>query len=164
MNGALIVFVTFVFGLLALVLWNKMRTRGKIWCFFGRDDKSLLPSLCGLKYGFVMFQGRAYRVYPDFVRVARFPSGWPFFLQEIVPTLLYDEDNAIPRDWVNPHRKVEVRSMELYDALDENWLRKLVHETSAAEGVGMRFNWRKALPFILIAVGILGLIAMFLLR
>lgn len=165
MSGLLTSVITFVFGLLVIIVWNKMRTRGKIWCFFARKDKSLLPRLRKLEYDFIEFNNRAYDVYPDLVRVARFPPGWPFLFQELVPTLLYDEEDAIPRDWRDPKRVVQVRAMELKAALEENWVRKLVHEAAVAEAGGVsRFNWRRALPFVLLIAGILALVALFIFR
>jgi hypothetical protein len=136
-------------------MWNRQRVKGRLLCIITRKDKSVDVRLCELRNDFVISGDRAYDVYPDFVRVGKFPMGWPAFLQELVPVALYDEEDAIPLDWVSLDNRLE-RSMELRAALDENWLRKLVQE-AAAEG-GMRFNWRKVLPILLIGIGLIGLV------
>jgi len=139
----------------ALMAYNKVRVKGKMLCFFARKDRSVVGALCELRESFVIWGGRAYDVYPAFVRVCRFPQGWPSMLQELVPAALYDEEDALPKDWVTLSTPAE-GSLSLRAALDEVWMKKLVAE-SAAEG-SFRFNWRKALPLLLVAIGILGLV------
>jgi hypothetical protein len=155
LQGPMVMVVTFIVGMMFLVLWNKMRTRGKMWCLFVRKDKSLVPSLCRLASDFVIYKDRAYDVYPDYVRVARYPSGWPWFMQELVPASLYDEEDAVPLDWINIDKRLE-RSMQLRAALEENWVKKLVQE-SATEGKS-GINWKKLFPILLIAAGVIGLL------
>jgi len=150
--------LTLIITLLILIGWNKIRVRGKMLCTFVRDDKSVEDKLCRLQDDFVIDCNLAYDIYPDFVRVKRFPSGWPWILQEIVPAALYDEGDAVPLDWVNLGNRLE-SAMNLKSALDENWIRKLVQET-AAEGGGFRINWRKIFPIILIVIGAIGLISL----
>ena len=53
--------------------------------------------------------------------------------------------------------------MNLRSALEENWVRKLVHE-AATEGAGFKINWRKVIPIALIAIGVIGLVSLLLLR
>lgn len=156
MTGLVVAIIFAIFMPFALIMWNRQRVKGKMLCLFCRDDKSLLLKLCELRDDWVIFGTRAYDVYPDYVRITRFPAGWPAFLQELVPCALYDEEIGVPMNWVNLE-KIEVRSMELRAALDENWLRKLVEET-AREGAGFRINWRKYLPIGLIIIGVLGLV------
>lgn len=155
MSGALALLITVIFGLAGIVFWNKSRIKGKMLCYFVRKDKSLVGKLCELKDDFVIFGRRAYDVYPDFVRVARFPMGWPSILQELVPCALYDEEDAIPLDWINLDNRLE-RAMELKAALDENWLRKLVQEAAAVGGLAI--NWRRIFPLVLIGIGVVGLL------
>jgi len=147
---------------LFLIAWNRQRVKGKLLCYFNKKDKSLLPKLCELVSNFVIFEDRAYEVYPDFVRLTRFPMGWPAMLQELVPTLLYDEEDAIPLDWINLSNRLE-SSMNLRSALEENWVKKLVHE-AATEGSGTKLNWRKILPIALIGIGVVGLIILLFMR
>lgn len=144
-----------------VIFWNKMRCKGKILGCFARKDKSLDLKLCLLKSSFVIYGDRAYDVYPDYVRVMRFPSGWPSVLQEIVPCGLWDEEDAIQKDWVTLEPPRE-GSLSLRAALDENWIKKLVAE-AAAEG-GFKLNWRKLLPIALMAIGVLGLVSILMMR
>ncbi len=139
-----------------VILWNRQRVKGKILCYFVRKDKSVLGRLCEVRSDFIVFGDRAYDIYPDLVRVARYPMGWPAMFQELVPSALYDEEDAIPLDWINLSQRKE-SSMNLKSALDENWIKKLVHE-SASEGGGFKINWRKVIPIALVLLGGLGLI------
>lgn len=145
-----------------MIFWNRQRIKGKLLCFIVKNDKSVLPKLCELRDNFVIFANRGYEVYPDFVRLCRYPMGWPSFLQELVPTMLLDEDDRVPLDWITIGDR-QGSSMELKSALDDNWVRKLVAEASRESGVA-GINWRKVLPYLLIGVGIIGLIAMFALK
>lgn len=159
--GVLALIITFLIPFM-VILWNRQRVKGKILCYFVRKDKSVLGKLCELRSDFVVFQDRAYELYPDLVRVARFPMGWPAMFQELVPCVLYDEEDAIPLDWIRLDNRLE-RAMNLKSALDENWIKKLVHE-AAAEGAGFRINWRKAIPIAMILLGGIGLISMLAMR
>jgi len=159
--GVFVLVITIIF-LLLLIAWNRQRVKGRMLCYFVKKDKSLVPKLCELQSDFVIFEDRAYDVYPDFVRITRFPMGWPAFLQELVPSVLYDEEDAIPLDWIGLDNRLE-RSMNLRSALEENWVRKLVHE-AATEGQGTRLNWRKILPIALMAIGVIGLVVLLMMR
>ena len=163
MSGPVLLLVVMVLVPFFVIVWNKMRVKGKILCFFLRKDKSLLPKLCKLESDFVVFVDRAYDIYPDFVRVTRFPAGWPTPLQEVVPTMLYDEEDAIPLDWINLDNRLE-RAMELKAALDENFFKRLVTETTKELSGGALGSWKKYLPFILVGVGVVGLVVLLVLR
>ncbi len=158
----LVIAVTFIMPVM-IIMWNRQRVKGKMLCCFVRKDKSVVFKLCQLKGAFVIWnQGmfsRQYDVYPDMVRLARFPQGWPAMLQELVPSALYDEDDAIPKDWIEMEAPKE-GSMRLHAAMEERWVQKVTHEVSAPEA-GVGFNWKRALPILLIGIGVLGL--MFLL-
>ena len=154
-TGPLLLLITILLLPAFLIIWNRQRCKGKMLCFMLRKDKSLDVSLCKLWNDFVIYHDRAFDVYPDFVRLARFPMGWPSALQELVPSALYLEEDAIPLDWINLDDR-KVRSMELRSSLDENFFRKMIHETTY-EGGGISFNWRRALPFVLIALALLAL-------
>ncbi len=161
MNSLAVMFFLSVLLPVGLIAWNKSRIRGKMLCYFARKDRSVVGSLCELRDAFVIWGSRAYDVYPAYVRISRFPMGWPSMLQELVPTALYDEEDALPKDWVTLDTPKE-GSLSLRAALDEVWLKKLVAE-SAAEG-GLRINWRKIFPLILLGIGILGLISILILN
>jgi len=158
MNGPVVLVIMMVMMPFLIILWNRQRCKGKLLCFFVRKDKSLLQKLCLLKSAFVIWEDRAYDVYPDFVRICRFPMGWPAFLQELVPACLYDEEDAVPKDWITLEAPKE-GSMKLRAALGENLIKKLVAE-AAAEGGGVKINWRRILPIGIIIIGIIGLVVL----
>ena len=158
MNAGVLALIVTVMLPFMVILWNRQRVKGKILCYIVRKDKSIVGKLCELRSDFVIFEDRAYEIYPDLVRVAKFPMGWPAMFQELVPCALYDEEDAIPLDWIRLDNRLE-RSMNLRSALDENWIKKLVHE-AATEGAGFRINWRKVIPITLIILAGIGLIAL----
>ena len=162
MNPAIIAVLVTIMIPFMIIVYNRQRVKGKVLCYFVRKDKSVLGKLCVMKSDFIVYEDRAYDVYPDFVRVAKFPMGWPAFLQELLPCCLYDEEDAIPLDWVNLGHRLE-SSMELKAALDENWMKKLVHE-AAVEGNGFAFNWRRILPIALVVIGVGGLVVILAMR
>ena len=159
MDGPILMLAMVMVVPLFLVFWNKRRIKGKVLGFFARKDKSIVWDLCELRDAFVIWGNRAYDLYPGRIRVAKFPAGWPSFLQEIVPAILYDEDDAIPMDWVALKSPGDMNnSMELRSALDQNWIRKWVEETAKTGETSLGFNWRKVFPIILMVVGGIGLI------
>ena len=159
MNAGVLVLIVTVMVPLFVIAWNRSRVKGRMLCYFIKKDKSLVGKLCQLQSDFVIYEDRAYDVYPDFIRITRFPMGWPAMLQELVPSALYDEEDAIPLDWIDLDNRLE-RSMNLRSALEENWVRKLVHEAATEGGGGFKLNWRKILPIGLIAIGIIGLVVL----
>ena len=160
-GGTLAIFLTILIPFIVIV-WNKMRCRGRILGYFARKDKSLDGRLCVLRDSFVIYGNRAFDLYPDYIRIVRFPMGWPAIFQEPMPCGLWDEEDALQKDWITLQPPSE-GSLSLRAALDENWIRKLVQEASA-EGSGFKFNWRKAAPIALVGVGILGLVAILMMR
>lgn len=158
MNPGAFALVLTVVGPLLILLWNRQRVKGKMLCVVVKGDKSVVMKLCILMHDFVIYEDRAYDIYPDFVRLTRFPMGWPAMFQELVPTALYNEVDAVPLDWIELDNRLE-SSMNLKSALEENWIRKLVHE-AATEGAGFKLNWRKILPIGLMVLGAIGLVVL----
>lgn len=160
--GPIIMVLVLTFGMVFLLFWNKKRAKGKVYGFFLSGEVMLKPSLCPCEESFVFYRGRAYDFYPSRVRFVGFPSGFPSILQESVPALLYDIENAIPLDWKNPpvQNDARLRSMNVKSALMENMLRKMVEEASREPGTigGSRINWKKILPIMLVVGGIIGFI------
>lgn len=153
--GVVALLVTFMVPGL-LIIGNKVRCAGKIYGHFAKKDKSLDTKLCKLASSFVIYEDRAFDLYPDYVRLTRYPAGWPKPFQELVPCALWDEEDAVQKDWITLEPPKE-GSLSLRAALDENWIKKLVAE-SASEG-STRFNWRKVLPIALLIIGGLGLVS-----
>lgn len=163
MNLGVFTLIIAIMAPLLLIAWNRSRVKGKILCVIVRKDRSTVMKLCELKNDFVIFEERAYDVYPDFVRLTRFPMGWPAMFQELVPSALYDEEDAVPLNWIDLDNRLE-RAMNLRSALEENWIRKLVHEAATEGTGGFKLNWRKILPIALIVIGAIGLVIMFVIK
>lgn len=161
MSGPIILLAAILISPVILIYMIRQRVRGKMLCYFIKKDRSVEASLCELRDDFVIWKNRAYDVYPDLVRLTKWPSGpmIPAFLQELVPTCLYLEEDAVPLDWVTLDKRL-VRAMELKSALDENFFRKMIHETTYEEK--SPFNWRKVLVWVLAVAGIGLLVLLFL--
>lgn len=160
--GPMVMLLMFVILPAFLIFWNKRRIKGKMLCLFLQGDIYMKPMLCEYRDEFVFYQSKAYDIYPQRVRLTRFPAGWPSILQEIVPTALYDVANGIPLNWndLPDQRDARLRAMNIKSALAENAIRKLVQEAATEGGPigGFRFNWRKVLPIMLIVGAVIGLI------
>lgn len=157
MNGPIILALVLIMFPAFLMFWNKARVKGKMLCFMLREDNTVKIALCHLQDAFVIYNNLAYDIYPKVIRLTAFPQGWPKFLQENVPAALYDEKDGCPLDWITMGKR-EIRSMEIRQALDENWLRKLVKEAANDGQGGIKFNFKKILPFLLIGVGLIGIV------
>jgi len=162
-TGPIILLLVIVVLPVGIILWTRQRVKGKVLGAIVRKDKSVLFKLLELRDDFVIWENRAYELFPALVRIALFPIGFPRFLQEIVPTVLLDEEDRLPLDWVNIDNR-EGSAMELKAALEENWVRKLVQEAAAESGSGFQFNLKKMLPIGIILLGVIGLGVMLFLR
>jgi len=154
-------FLVLVIGVVFMIFWNKKRIRGKMLCFFLRGDLYVNSALCEYQDDFVFYNGKAYDIYPDRVRLIRFPAGFPDMLRETIPSALYDVANGIPLDWKNPPTQTDakLRSMNIKSALMENKIRQMVDEATRESSGGSGINWKKILPILLVVGGIIGFIA-----
>ena len=156
MAGIIVVIIMVFLVPVVVVLMNKRKVAGKMLCVMLKEDKSVDFRMCKLFRNFVFYGDRAYEVYPNRVRVTRFPSGWPSMLQELVPSSLFDEKDAIPLDWIWLTERYE-SAMKLRASIDENIYRTMA-QVQVSETGRPSFNLKKALPFVLLAVGVIGLI------
>jgi len=160
--GPIAMFLVLVIGAVALIFWNKKRIKGKILCSFLSGDIYLKTALCEYQESFVLYDGKAYDLYPDRLRITRFPSGFPDIFRETLPAALYDVANGIPLDWKNPPTQsdAKLRSMNIKSALMENKIRQMVDEATreSSSGGGGKINWRKILPIMLVVGGVIGFI------
>ena len=160
--GPIAMLLILVIGATALIFWNKKRIKGKILCFFLSGDVYVKSALCEYQDDFVFYNEKAYDLYPDRVRLTRFPAGFPDILRETVPAALYDIGNGIPLDWKNPPTQLDakLRSMNIKSALMENKIRQMVDEATREGSAlgGGKIKWKKILPIMLVVGGIIGFI------
>ena len=162
MSGAIVMLVVILLMPLFAIMWNKKRCKGKVVCVVTKEDSSVELGQLGILYrSFIILGEVAFRVYPKRARPTRYPSGWPSILQETMPAFLLNETEAIPLDWVrlrdtSPKSKKE-SSLKLRTSLDEEIYRTLAHVHTQESGKA-KFNFKKALPFVLLAIGVLGLV------
>lgn len=144
-----------------LILSNKMRTRGKLVCFFMEGDLPLMPKLCKVVDDeFVEYEGGKYRVYEKACRIFYYPMGWPSILQERLSCALYKVGDGDPRNWTDLSER-KVSSREMGSVLDPHWLGMIVKGWQKEAGGGGRFE--KMLPFLMLALGALTLLMCFVL-
>ena len=162
MLGPIAMLLILVIGATALIFWNKKRIKGKILCSFLSGDIYLKTALCEYRESFVFYDGKAYDLYPNRLRITRFPAGFPDILRETLPTALYDVANGIPLDWKNPPTQLDakLRSMNIKSALMENKIRQMVDEATREGGsaTGGKINWKKIMPIMLVVGGAIGFI------
>jgi len=157
----ILLIIVICFAPVAAILWNKSRTKGRVFCPILRGDAWVEMVLCEVIGSYIHFNGKGYECHPQLVRICAYPSGWPKFLQENIPSFLLNETDGIPLDWRNPRSPVD-SSIEIGTNLEPNIYSLVVREAAKLPGApGQGFNIKKALPIILVMVGVLGLLAVF---
>ena len=112
----------------AAFFWMRARTSGRMLCWIMEDDRSAKQRLVKVGGDFVTMDDEQYIVHPDAVRLIRYPTGWPNFMQQVMPCALYSRGNAEPINW-NTSTPTHLSSMELGSILDPNWMRLIVRGT-----------------------------------
>ena len=151
---------------LMLFFWNYSRSAGKTLCIFLEPDGTYTPQLCPHDSDFVYDTktGDAYYIYTSStpsnrVRYVRYPTGWPVFLQQVVPSALYERGNGEPLDWKDTGKRV-VSSKEVGAAMEPQWLKNIIKGASEAQGES-RLN--RMLPLLSLVAVLLCLVFIFVL-
>jgi len=118
---------------MAAFFWMRSRTAGRMLCWLMDDDRSAKQKLVKVNGDFVIMDDEQYLVHPDAVRLIRYPTGWPNFMQQVMPCALYSRGNAEPINW-NTAVPTHLSSMELGSILDPNWMRLIVKGTKDQGG------------------------------
>ena len=163
MSGIISFLFTIILGCFLVFLWNQRRTIGKILVLFLEGDKYVRVCLLPVRGDFVMdFKtGEAYYIFPERVRLIRFPIGWPSilsFMQQIVPCVEYVRGDGEPLNWNKPAERT-VSSKEVGAAMEPEWLSNLVRGYREAEGGGSK--WQRMLPVLGLGIGLITLILIF---
>lgn len=132
----------------ALFFWNQSRSAGKVLTCILEEDKSLKITLYPIRGDFVLVEDEGYYIFPDRVRLTRYPGGWPKVLQQVVPVVLYNRGDAEPLDW-NRLIKRTVSATEVGSAMEPEWLKNIVR--GAREGSKGDKTQR---VFLMVSIGI----------
>ena len=151
-------FMIVFMGLLpvAAFFWMRTRTVGRMLCWIMDDDRSAKQSLVKVQGDFVTMDDERYVVHPDAVRLIRYPTGWPNFMQQIMPCALYQRGNAEPINW-NTSVPTHLSSMELGSILDPNWMRLIVRGTKDQGGTPAN----RMITFATLGIGAVSIVIMF---
>ena len=165
MSGTLLMLMMVAIPLM-LFFWNYSRCARKTLCIFLEPDGTYTPQLCPHDADFVYDTktGDAYYIYTQStpgnrVRYVRYPTGWPVFLQQVVPSVLYERGNAEPLDWKDTAKRI-VSAKEIGAAMEPQWLKNIIKGASEAQGEG---KLNKMLPLLTVAAVIICMVLIFVL-
>ncbi len=159
MEGILLTIITVVLGPIAVFFWMRVKVNGKILCWVLGEDRTAKPRLCKVAGDYVTIGDDRYLVDADAIRLVRYPTGWPVWLQQVVPACIYVEGNADPIDWVT-QQPMSRSAKELAAILDPEWLRAIVRGTreSASQAIP---GGLKAMVMISAGAAVGGIVLMF---
>jgi hypothetical protein len=146
---------------LLLFFFNYSRSANKTLCLFLEPDKSVTQGLLPHDEDFVYDRrnGNAYYIFPERVRFVRFPSGWPIFLQQTVPMVLYERGNGEPLEWTDLGKRT-VSSKEVGAAMEPKWLTNIIKGASELQGES---RMGKMLPLLSLAGVLMCMVLVFVL-
>ena len=155
-TGPLIMLVFTSLVPIAAFFWLRSRTAGRMLCWVMDEDRSAKQMLLKVKGDFISIDDERYIVSPEVVRLIRYPTGWPKFMQQVVPCSLYSRGNAEPIDWTSAVPQ-KLSSIELGSILDPNWMRLIVRGTKE-QGVG---GQSRLITFATLGIGAVTVVLMF---
>jgi len=150
---------------LGMIAINKLMCNGKVYANILREGQPMKQKLCKVERGFIVYNGCGYHMFDDLHRDVGYPSGWPVFMQEQVQAYLIDEKDGIPLNWNMLGDRPEsrrVRAREVAASFDSEVYAGYLNKAKEQSVPVKRFNFRKALPMILIAVGVLAVLGYFM--
>ena len=145
-------------GPLVLFFIYRVRVAGRILCVILEQDRSVKTRLIKVEGDFLDIDDGQYLVNPDAVRLMRYPSGWPVWLQQIVPTCLYRKDEVEPLDW-NTQVPITSSASALAAVMEPEWIKLIVSGTK--EGSSSLTGGRKVLTMIGLGASIVSLVMAF---
>ncbi len=146
-------------GPLVLFFIYRVKVAGKILCVILEEDKSVKNRLVKVEGNYISIGDNKYVVNPDAVRLMRYPSGWPIWLQQIVPTCLYRADEVQPLDWTTLE-VVNNSASALAAVMEPDWLKLIVRGTKEGSGEGLTSGSR-LLNMLGIGVSVITLVMLF---
>lgn len=96
--SSVVLLIGFIFG---MMVWVRMSVKGRMYCIYYEKNRHVGGELLKLPAGESqqMIQGKDGKMYivdPDRQYWAMYPPGLPGFVQEPVPTQIYNREDAIP--------------------------------------------------------------------
>ena len=155
----MVMILTVVLFPLVMMIAIRQRVANKMLCIFLVKDKSLRPKLLPIEGDFVKYDGEAYNVDGDFIRMVRYPLGWPKLFQQVVPSALYMLGTHEQKDWVTVTGK-GVSAREVGVTLQPYWMEQMV---SGTRGKPLQTRWEKMAPMLAVVIGGLCLLIMLVL-
>ena len=159
MEGILLSVLVVVVGPVVVFFWMRIKVNGKILCWILGEDRSAKSKLCKVAGDYVLIGGDKYLIDSDTVRLVRYPTGWPVWLQQTVPVCLYNEGNADPIDWITQQPKGR-SAKELAAILDPEWLKAIVRGTKESSSQAIP-NGFKTMLMVAAGAAVVGLVVMF---
>lgn len=154
--GPVVMVMLMALAPVAAFFWMRTRTVGRMLCWVMDDDRSAKQRLVKVSGDFVTMDDERYIVHPDAVRLIRYPTGWPSFMQQVMPCALYSRGNAEPINW-NEASPRHLSSMELGSILDPNWMRLIVRGTKDQAGTPAN----RMITFASLAIGGVSVVMIF---
>jgi len=155
--GAVIMLMVLAFVPVAGFFWMRSRITGRMLCWIMEDDRSAKQAMLKVAGDFVTIDDERYVVSPEAVRLIRYPSGWPPWMQQVVPCSLYARGNAVPIDWATA-TPTSLSSTELGSILDPNWMRLIVKGTREQ---GVEGTANKIVTFMSLGLGAISVVMIF---
>ncbi len=146
-------------GPLILFFIYRVKVAGKILCVILEEDRSVKNRLVKVEGNYISIGDSKYVVNPDAVRLMRYPSGWPVWLQQIVPTCLYRADELQPLDW-NTQEPVSNSASALAAVMEPDWLKLIVRGTREGAPSGLAGGSR-LMGMLGIGVSVITLVMLF---
>jgi len=156
-----VIFMLFIFTFVALIVsvWVRFSTNNKVFCWFLEGDRSARVKLLKIvDNDFVVYGGDKYGVDPEYVRMVRYPMGWPPFFQIPVPCVMFEVGRFSPVNWIDCGEP-GASSKEVAAVLDPHWMSLIVKGTKAGQITADK-NMRNLL-MLAAGASVIGMVTMF---
>lgn len=165
MNAEVILVIIVILIPLFMIVSNKLQCKGKVAAIIIRNGLPLEVRRCKVLRGFIVYNGCGYRMDNMVHQDIGWPPGRQSFFQESLQAYLIDEDDAVPHNWRDVghgEQDRKKRAREVAEALNPELLGNYLHKQQQQGATKKKWNIRKALPFVLIAGGILLAVGYFM--
>ena len=134
------------------LIWVRFTVKGKVYCFFFNENKQLFGRILSPNSNTVTLGGggdaEKYFVEPSKLFWSFWPPGFPRFIQEPLPTLLFVRNNVEPFDPYNLTSLISAKSV--YKISDEAMLKQTWKDVRESVGIKAVASGSSMLLLILI--------------